>query len=70
MKRLFFAALLATVAIGGAFAKSSLVSVFDANGNPVNCSVGAIECTDQQYYSDQAATQPIPQSELEGTFRN
>jgi hypothetical protein len=65
MKKLFFAALFAIVAVGGALsANAKLIPVFDATGKEYDCSVGDLQCDDQQYYTDPNAQNPIDVSDL------
>lgn len=47
MKKLFFAALFAVVAVGGAFATTKLVPIYYApnSDTPVDCDPGAILCS-------------------------
>lgn len=57
MKKLFFIAALAMLAIGGAFAtNANRVLVWGADGNQYDCETGPIECNDQQYYLDEGMT--------------
>nr|WP_068887651.1 DUF6520 family protein [Pedobacter panaciterrae] len=78
MKKLIFAAVLATVAIGGAFAtnvkKASFAPpYYDTSGNIVDCSKTARSCAGLTLYSSPTTQTPatqIPASELVGTFRN
>lgn len=55
MKKLFFIAALAMLAVGGAFATNeNRLAVWGADGNPYDCETGPIECNDQQYYEDES----------------
>ncbi|MES2418325.1 MAG: hypothetical protein V4541_09060 [Bacteroidota bacterium] len=78
MKRVFFAALFAVVAIGGAFATSSnkaLDPYYDSNGNAVDC-IGIItSCESLTLYSvqnpaEQNEDNQIKPEDLEDTFHN
>jgi len=80
MKKLFFAALFAVVAIGGAVASNSKTlslapPYFDANGIEVDCTGSIHSCADLTLYSvqnpeEQNETNQIPPTELEELSRN
>lgn len=76
MKKLFFTALVAVVAIGGAFSVNAADVYTKDNGSGgtlISCNGGSIQCTDlvSKVYSEQFIPQgaPLTLSQLSGTYR-